>query len=155
MALKRAHQFIIREYTAQIQSYKVQFNDIDNVSEKDEPRESHQAENLDLKFDILSTNNPATPLKEAIELSHSPVRHRANNIFMNSKSKGCLSQNSDGDLSNNFISQKSRRRIVTKQTIQADVDEIDVDNVFTSPNTQVDSKPFDISEYFGEKIDKI
>jgi hypothetical protein len=48
LALKRAHQFIIREYTAQIQSYKVQFNDIDNVSEKEEPRESNKNDGLGL-----------------------------------------------------------------------------------------------------------
>lgn len=71
-ALNRAHQFIIREYTAQIQSYKVQFNDIDQVSEKDEPRES-QVDNLNIKFDVLTQQ---TPNKEAIELSRSPVRHR-------------------------------------------------------------------------------
>ena len=90
-----------------------------------------------------------TPSKEAIELSRSPVRHRQNNIFMNSKSKGALSQNSDDK--SNFFSQKSRRPIVTKAKIQAEVDEIDVDNVFTSPNPDM-KKSFDISDYFGEKI---
>jgi hypothetical protein len=93
-----------------------------------------------------------TPSKEAIELSRSPVRHRQNNIFMNSKSKGALSQNSDDK--SNFFSQKSRRPIVTKAKIQAEVDEIDVDNVFTSPNPDM-KKSFDISDYFGEKIEKI
>ena len=71
---------------------------------------------------------------------------------MNSKSKGALSQNSDDK--SLFFSQKSRRPIVTKEKIQAEVDEIDVDNVFTSPDPD-NKKSFDISEYFGEKIEKI
>ena len=43
---------------------------------------------------------------------------------------------------------------MTKEKIQAEVDEIDVDNVFTSPDPEK-NKSFDISEYFGEKIEKI
>ena len=43
---------------------------------------------------------------------------------------------------------------MTKAKIQAEVDEIDVDNVFTSPDPDM-KKSFDITEYFGEKIEKI
>jgi hypothetical protein len=35
------------------------------------------------------------------------------------------------------------------------VDEIDVDNVFTTPLPEGTKQSFDISEYFGEKFDRI